>query len=267
MKEIDKIKELENDINLWAKLEGVNSIEHKKRKELSEAIEELNRKVDWIGEVGSFDNFLDNILQRQNNFADKLDYLNMIEFFKSELRRLLENSSQWNNRKDSWAYCSDKNLKIVLDCQNQKLSYIKNCLLENGIDTHGPVSMKDSKYGDFNFYNVRGENNDSISLTEKEKSTAKIRLTLLYKLGIIEHLRKFESLKNNDRALSRLLSKLFEITKPETFQTYISAHRSGDASSAPQNNPLSRKLIEKAEDILSKTDLTNSEIQKYHPLK
>ena len=63
------------------------------------------------------------------------------------------------------------------------------------------------------------------------------------------------------------LSKLFEITKPETFQTYLSAHRSGDASSAPQNNPLSRKLIEKAEDILSKTDLTNSEIQKYHPLK
>ena len=35
MKEIDKIKELENDIDLWAKLEGVNSVEHKKRKELS----------------------------------------------------------------------------------------------------------------------------------------------------------------------------------------------------------------------------------------
>ena len=27
------------------------------------------------------------------------------------------------------------------------------------------------------------------------------------------------------------------------------------------------KLIEEAEDILGKTDLTNSEIQKYHPLK
>lgn len=36
---------------------------------------------------------------------------------------------------------------------------------------------------------------------------------------------------------------------------------------AKQNNPLSKKLIEEAEDILNKTDLTNSEIQKYHPLK
>ena len=103
--------------------------------------------------------------------------------------------------------------------------------------------------------------------SEKEKISNKLRLTLLYKLGVIDHLRNYESIKGNDRALSRLLNILLEAGKPDTFQTYLSAERSGDLSGAKQNNPLSKKLIEEAEDILSKTDLTNSEIQKYHPLK
>jgi hypothetical protein len=105
------------------------------------------------------------------------------------------------------------------------------------------------------------------NLSENEKISNKLKLTLLYKLGIIDHLRNYESIKNNDRALSRLLNILLEAGKPDTFQTYLSAERSGDLSGAKQNNPLSKKLIEKAEDILSKIDLTNSEIQKYHPLK
>ena len=103
--------------------------------------------------------------------------------------------------------------------------------------------------------------------SEKEKISNKLKLTLLYKLGVIDHLRNYESIKNNDRALSRLLNIVLEAGKPDTFQTYLSAERSGDLSGAKQNNPLSKKLIEKAEGILSKTELTNSEIQKYYPLK
>ena len=103
--------------------------------------------------------------------------------------------------------------------------------------------------------------------SEKEKISNKLKLTLLYKLGVIDHLRNYESIKNNDRALSRLLNILLETGKQDTFQTYLSAERSGDLSGAKQNNPLSKKLIEEAEDVLSKTDLTNSDIQKYHPLK
>ncbi|MDA8611648.1 hypothetical protein N9L07_00740 [Flavobacteriaceae bacterium] len=102
--------------------------------------------------------------------------------------------------------------------------------------------------------------------SEKENISNKLRLTLLYKLGVIDHLRNYESIKSNDRALSRLLNILLEAGKPDTFQTYLSAERSGDLSGAKQNNPLSKNLIEKAEDILSKTDLTNSELKKYYPL-
>ena len=103
------------------------------------------------------------------------------------------------------------------------------------------------------------------SLYNRVNVYPKLKLAMLYKLGIIDHLRTFESLKNNDRALSRLLHTILESGKPDTFQTYLSAERSGGHSSAPQNNPLSDKLKEEAEEILGKTDLTNSELQKYYP--
>lgn len=93
----------------------------------------------------------------------------------------------------------------------------------------------------------------------------KLKLTLLYKLGIIDHLRTFDSLKNNDRALSRLLHVLLQEGKPDTLQPYLSAERSGKKSLVPQNNPLSSKLKEEAVQILERTDLTNDEIKKYYP--
>lgn len=86
----------------------------------------------------------------------------------------------------------------------------------------------------------------------------------MYKLGIIDHLRTFDSLKNNDRALSRLLHILFEEGKPDSLQPYLNSERSGKGSSAPQNNPLSLKLLERAEQILERTDLTNDEIGKFY---
>jgi len=104
------------------------------------------------------------------------------------------------------------------------------------------------------------------SLDKRIKVTNKLKLAILYKLGIIDHLRTFDSLKNNDRALSRLLHTILESGTNDTFQTYLSAERSGSHSSAPQNNPLSDKLKEEAEEILGKTDLTNSELKKYYPL-
>ena len=122
------------------------------------------------------------------------------------------------------------------------------------------IKTLNEKYIDISRIEV--ENN----LSEKEKISNKLRLTLLYKLGVIDHLRNYESIKNNDRALSRLLNILLEAGKPDTFQTYLSAERSGDLSGAKQNNPLSKKLIEEAEDILFKSGLTNSELQKYYPL-
>jgi hypothetical protein len=88
----------------------------------------------------------------------------------------------------------------------------------------------------------------------------------MYKLGIIDHLRTFDSLKNNDRALSRVLNAILDVGGPNTFQTYLSAEKSAETgSSAPQNNPLSTKLLNKASEKLKSAGLTDSEIKKYHP--
>ena len=132
---------------------------------------------------------------------------------------------------------------------------------ENDVkDLASKIKLLNEKYSDIS--RIELEN----YFSEKEKISNKLKLTLLYKLGIIDHLRTFDSLKDNDRALSRLIHTILESGTNDTFQTYLSAERSGGHSSAPQNNPLSDKLKEEAEEILGKTDLTNSELQKYYPL-
>ena len=159
----------------------------------------------------------------------------------------------------------EENLNLVASCQNSKLEYLKECLLENGIDTHGPTSILDAKISDYKFFDVKSDIGAIKPITESEKRSAKLKLTIMYKLGIIDHLRTFNSLKNNDRALSRLLHLLLEEGKPDTMQSYLSAERFAEKSLVPQNNPLSSKLREEAMQILERTDLTNDEIEKYYP--
>jgi len=266
MKYLDEIKKLEEEIVFWGDFEGRDSIVLKKKETLKSVIKKLNKEINWVQKVETFDLFLKNLANRQERIKNKVDSINMIEFFKSELKRLFDSCISLNSKNDLWKYCSEENFNNVIECQNQKLEYLKECLLENGIDSHGPKSIINSQIEDFNFYNISNPGEKIKSIREVEKSSAKLKLTLLYKLGIIDHLRTFESLKNNDRALSRLLQIIFEFGKPDTFQTYLSAERSGNQSSAPQNNPLSNKLKEEAEEILGKTDLTNSDLQKYYPL-
>jgi hypothetical protein len=190
----------------------------------------------------------------------------MGEFFKSELTRLFVSCKTILSKNDLWEYCSEENLNLVASCQNSKLEYLKECLLENGIDTHGPTSIIDAKISDYKFFDVKSDSGTIKPITESEKRSAKLRLTIMYKLGIIDHLRTFDSLKNNDRALSRVLNAILDVGGPNKFQTYLSAEKSAEiGSSATQNNPLSSKLKEEAVQILERTDLTIDEIKKYHP--
>lgn len=136
---------------------------------------------------------------------------------------------------------------------------IQNIASENDITIKGVENLDKlevEKIEVINDYEERNFLSSGLSL--------KLKLTLLYKLGIIDHLRTFDSLKNNDRALSRLLHILFEEGKPDSLQPYLNSERSGKGSSAPQNNPLSLKLLERAEQILERTDLTNDEIGKFY---
>ena len=265
MKRLEKIKELEKDLATWENFEGATELVSKKKEELENLISELNTDTDWIKLVDSFDDFQKKLAFRQENIESNIEAVNMGEFFKSELTRLFDSCTQILSKNDLWEYCSEENLNLVVSCQNSKLEYLKECLLENGIDTHGPTSILDAKISDYKFFDIKSDSGAIKPITESEKRSAKLKLTIMYKLGIIDHLRTFDSLKNNDRALSRLLHLLLEEGKPDTMQTYLSAERSGKKSLVPQNNPLSSKLREEAEQILERTDLTNDEIKKYYP--
>lgn len=265
MNYLEQLKKIEEDLITWEHFEGATSVVFKKKAEYEALIEELNSNTNWLDLVESFDNFQENLAQRQENIEFKIDSINLSEFFKSEFTRLFESCKPIVSKNEIWEYCSDENFNLVIGCQNLKLEYIKECLLENGIDTHGPKSVLDAKISDYRFFDLKDSVVTTEPITESEKRNAKLKLTLMYKLGIIDHFRTFDSLKNNDRALSRLLHVLLEVGKPDTMQTYLSAERSGKVSLVPQNNPLSSKLNEEAKQILERTGLTNDEIKKYYP--
>jgi len=229
-------------------------------------IEELNSSTNWLDLVESFDNFQENLAQRQENIEFKIDSINLSEFFKSEFTRLFDSCKPIVSKNEIWEYCSDENFNLVIGCQNSKLEYIRECLLENGIDTHGPKSVLDAKISDYRFFDVKNSIGTTEPISESEKLNAKLKLTIMYKLGIIDHLRTFDSLKNNGRALSRVLNAILDVGGPNTFQTYLSAEKSAETgSSAPQNNPLAKKLLEKASEKLKSAGLTDSETKKYYP--
>ena len=266
MKRLEKIKELEKDLVIWENFEGATELVSKKKKELEKLISELNTNTDWIRLVDSFDDFQKQLAFRQENIESKVEAVNMGEFFKSELTRLFDSCTPILSKSDLWEYCSEENLNLVVSCQNSKLEYLKECLLENGIDAHGPTSILDAKISDYKFFDVKNDSGAIKPITESEKRSAKLKLTIMYKLGIIDHLRTFESLKNNDRALSRVLNTILDVGGPNTFQTYLSAEKSAETgSSAQQNNPLSKKLLDKAAEKLKSAGLTDSETKKNYP--
>ena len=266
MKRLEKIKELEKDLVTWENFEGATELMSKKKKELEKLISELNTNTDWIRLVDSFDDFQKQLAFRQENIESKVEAVNMGEFFKSELTRLFDSCTPILSKSDLWEYCSEENLNLVVSCQNSKLEHLKECLLENGIDAHGPTSILDAKISDYKFFDVKSDSGAIKPITESEKRSAKLKLTIIYKLGIIDHLRTFESLKNNDRALSRVLNTILDVGGPNTFQTYLSAEKSAETgSSAQQNNPLSKKLLDKAAEKLKSAGLTDSETKKNYP--
>tara|TARA_B110000259_G_scaffold4446_1_gene5046 strand:+ start:195 stop:1070 length:876 start_codon:yes stop_codon:yes gene_type:complete len=184
-----------------------------------------------------------------------------VDFYKLKLKEYLTSLQKEYFDLGIWHFHPKNEIEDIKKQIESNVTRIKSLLTDLDIMTFGLDSIEDIEKGKYTFEKSQLEGN-----LLNSNFSAKLKLSLFYKLGIIDHLRTFESLKNNDRALSRLLHKILESGKPDTFQTYLSAQRSGDHSSAPQNNPLSQKLKEEAEEILGKTDLTNSDLQKYYPL-
>lgn len=260
---IGKIKELEDDLRVWQNFEGGGIVE-RKEKEIAELKDQLNYHTKWIEILETLDEFKENLALRQENHLDVQESIDYETFFKSELLKIFLDSKVIYSKQGVWEYISQENIRKCIAHQDEKLRFIKACFNDNGIEIQGPTSIVSGSFDDFTYFDIRQKGTSIPAVSETEKLTAKLKLTLLYKLGIIDHLRSFNALNRNDRALSKLLHLLLEIGNKNTFQTYLSAEYSAEKSSAPQNNPLSSKLVEKAESILRSHGITDEELKKFY---
>lgn len=228
-------------------------------RELELEIQRLNRETDWIEIVGSYDSFLDHIMKLENDFSH-IDGFQKKEVLNIALKQLDKSCTKVIYKNGVWKYCSDENYKAVIDVQNDKLNYLKDSFTIIGIYIEGLDNVDEFINGSYNLIEFGGTELSQIVETEEEKRTNKLKIALLYRLGVIDHLQKFDSLKNNDSALSRVLASFLGGDK-KTYQPYISAAKNNPKSSSIQNDPLSKKLVEKADDILINSGVSLKDLE------
>jgi len=259
MNRLSTIEELEYQLELNESLMLDPNIFRKVSKELELEIQRLNQETDWIELAGSYDSFLNDITKLENDFSH-IDGFQKKEVLNIALKQLDKSCTKVIYKNGAWKYCSDENYKAVIDVQNDKLNYLKDSFTIIGIYIEGLDNVDEFINGSYNLIEFGGTELSQIVETEEEKRTNKLKIALLYRLGVIDHLQKFDSLKNNDSALSRVLASFLGGDK-KTYQPYISAAKNNPKSSSIQNNPLSKKLVEKADDILINSGVSLKDLE------
>jgi len=259
MNRLSTIEELEYQLELNESLMLDPNIFRKVSKELELEIQRLNQETDWIELAGSYDSFLNDITKLENDFSH-IDGFQKKEVLNIALKQLDKSCTKVIYKNGAWKYCSDENYKAVIDVQNDKLNYLKDSFTIIGIYIEGLDNVDEFINGSYNLIEFGGTELSQIVETEEEKRTNKLKIALLYRLGVIDHLQKFDSLKNNDSALSRVLASFLGGDK-KTYKPYISAAKNNPKSSSIQNNPLSKKLVEKADDILINSGVSLKDLE------
>ena len=96
-----------------------------------------------------------------------------------------------------------------------------------GVEVVGLDSVKQVKDNDVEY--IQGESRESLILDSNDGISFKKKLTMLYRLGVIDHLNNIDC-KGNQSKISHLLSIILGGSK-STYQPYISAK-----DSYPQSN-------------------------------
>ena len=259
MDRLSEIKELLETLKQFENFEGGNSIIDRTKEKISLWIELINQETNWIEIVGSMESFMDSIEKleedySQNNESDKTKVL------KVALDQLKTKSEEIFQKVGLWEYCNKENIDLIVGLQNEKLEYLIDSFREIGVFCQGVEDVYDLVSKDYELVNLGGSNSRSKHLSEEEKRSNKLKLAILFKLGIMDHLKKIDSLKNNDSAMSRVLAS-FLGGKKDSYQPYLSAAKNNPKTSSSQNNPLSNKLIEEAETILEKAGVNLNELK------
>ncbi len=259
MDRLSVIQDLQKTIVSYEYMGAGSSQRIKTEDELSKQLKLLNQEVNWEDEVGSMRSFLDSIMRFEDDFSyqEGIDKKKVLQIVMDELKA---KSKAVLEKTDLWEYCSKENLEIVLDLQNEKLEYLIESFKMIGIYCEGISNIQELVNNDYQLIELRSLNTSVTHLTEAEKRSYKLKLAILYRLGIIDHLQKFESLRNNDSAMSRVLAS-FMGGKKNSYQPYLSAAKNNPRSSSSQNNPLSDKLTEEVESILTRAGINLNELE------
>ena len=261
MERIDKINNLIDSISLYDYLEGTSEVKYKKENELKEEINLLNSETNWIDLISSFDLYLEYLEDFEENYADENGHINKVAFLRVSIDNLISETKGIRERQGIWNYCNEDNYSLVVSESNRKLFYLIQSLKDIGCYFKGSESILELEESKYKIIDMKNSEASSVHLSEKQKNTAKLNLAILYKLGLYNHLKEIDSIKENDSVFSRVLNSFLGGGK-STYQPYLSAAKSNPKSNSSQNYPFSDKLLEKAEEILDKTGVSSEDLVK-----
>lgn len=259
MDRLSEIKRLEDSFMLYEKLFDTQETQERISHKLEEEIKNLNDQTDWTQLAGTEDSFIDEVKKLENDFPGFTSFQKK-ELLKISLNKLKASCLNIIAKNDIWKYCNDENYQKIIRIQNDKLNYLKSSFKIIGIYIEGLENINEFTNQSYQLNELTDYDACQIHETDEEKRTNKLKIAILYRLGIIDHLQKFDSLKYNDSALSRVLSSFLGGRK-DTFQPYISAAKNNPKSSSIQNHPLSEKLVKKVDDILINSGISLKDLE------
>tara|TARA_X000000950_G_C13682558_1_gene564565 strand:+ start:41 stop:817 length:777 start_codon:yes stop_codon:yes gene_type:complete len=258
MDRLKQIHQLVEQLGFFDLFEPDPAIRENVEKDLSEQIELLNKENQWIEELGGMKSFLDSIEKLEVDYSAQ-NGSNKKKVLKIVLDQLKHQSVDMIKKTGLWEYFNEENIKLAHNLQNKKLKYLLESFREIGVFCQDVEDIHDLVTKESKLIELGSSNSSSNYLTEEEKRSNKLKLAILFKLGVIDHLKKIDSLKDNDSIISRVLAS-FLGGKKDTYQPYLSAAKNNPKSSSSQNNPLSDKLIEEAEIVLERAGVNLNDL-------
>tara|TARA_B110000503_G_scaffold9847_2_gene13290 strand:+ start:421 stop:1224 length:804 start_codon:yes stop_codon:yes gene_type:complete len=263
MNEIQKIKQLDeriDDIQLIPTESNFDLLGelHDQRNSL---IAELNKKTNWREDIGTFNSFLLEIESMEEKLSLTKKEISKESILSTFIEKLIHSSKEIVNKDGAWRYCNKTDYIEVIIEQNDKLNYLIESLQNELVIFIGPTNIIDLVNQSYKLSDVKAKSNIEIGLPEKQKNAAKLNLAILYKLGLYNHLKEIDSIKENDSVFSRILNSFLGGGK-STYQPYLSAAKSNPKSNSSQNYPFSDKLLEKAEEILIEAGVSYEDLVK-----
>lgn len=259
MDRLSKIKKLKNSYNFYETFHDTQQTQARISYKLEQEVKKFNDETNWTQLVGTQDSFIEDVMKLENDFPGFTSFQKK-ELLKISLNKLKATCIDIISKNDIWEYCNDENYQDIIAIQNDKLNYLKDSFKIIGIYIEGLDNVVEFINPSYRLTVLSDYDASQIHETDEEKKTNKLKIAILYRLGIIDHLQKFGSLKHNDSALSRVLASFLGGRK-DTFQPYISAAKNNPKSSSAQNNPITPKISRKVNDILINSGLNLGDIE------